>query len=100
MPNSRLWDLDSFSTDFVRLDARGASALIERGLSLAGIDYLSIGDPDAHRALLARGIGVIEGLDLRGIDPGAYFLVCLPLKIAGCDGAPARALLWPQPPGL
>jgi len=40
---------------------------------------------------------VIEDLDLRAVEPGAYLLVCLPLKIAGCDGAPARALLWPQP---
>jgi arylformamidase len=60
-----------------------------------GVDYLSIGDPDAHRALLERRIGVIEGLDLRRVDPGDYFIVCLPLKIAGCDGAPARTLLWP-----
>jgi len=70
---------------------------------VVGIDYLSIGDPAAHHALLGQRIGVIEGLDLRRVDPGRYFLVCLALKIQGCDGAPARAVLWPltsrgQPP--
>lgn len=92
--NSALWEHDSFTPDFVRLSADGANALIDRSIRLVGIDYLSIGDPDAHLLLLGHGIGVIEGLDLRGVDPGNYFLACLPLKIAGSDGAPARALLW------
>jgi arylformamidase len=92
--NSALWDLPSFVSDSVRLNETGAMALIDRGVRLVGIDYLSIGDPPAHRALLARGVGVIEGVDLRNVDPGAYFLACLPLKIAGGDGAPARAVLW------
>jgi NADH dehydrogenase len=94
-PNSRLWDRQSFSADYVRLDPAGASALLERGVGTVGIDYLSIGDPDTHRLLLGRGVAVIEGLDLRGVEPGDYYLECLPLKIAGADGAPARALLWP-----
>jgi arylformamidase len=93
--NSRLWERDSFTTEFVRLDGSGASALVGRGVRLVGIDYLSIGDPDAHRTLLGRRVGIIEGLDLRSVDPGGYFLACLPLKIADCDGAPARAVLWP-----
>jgi arylformamidase len=96
-PNSRLWERESFTRDFVRLDASGANALIDRGVRTVGIDYLSIGDAGAHTALLGHGVGVIEGLDLRRVDPGNYFLACLPLKIAGCDGAPARALLWPSP---
>jgi arylformamidase len=95
-PNSRLWERDTFSRDFVRLDASGAAALTARGVRLVGIDYLSVGDRDAHIELLGRGVGVIEGLDLRGVPPGPYFLACLPLRIAGCDGAPARALLWPR----
>jgi arylformamidase len=94
-PNSRLWERDSFTPDFVRLDGSGADALVGRGVRLVGIDYLSIGDPDAHHALLRRRVGVIEGLDLRTVRAGAYFLACLPLKIADCDGAPARAVLWP-----
>jgi arylformamidase len=92
--NSRLWTRQSFTPDFVRLDAGGARALIDSGVCAVGIDYLSIGDRDAHLALLGHGVGVIEGLDLRGVAAGAYFIVCLPLKIAGCDGAPARVLLW------
>jgi arylformamidase len=94
-PNSELWAHDTFSRDFLRLDGGGARALIARGVRLVGIDYLSVGDPEAHVALLERGVGVIEGLDLRRVAPGRYFLVCLPVKIAGSDGAPARALLWP-----
>jgi arylformamidase len=94
-PNSRLWERDAFASDFVALDRSGADALVRLGVRLVGIDYLSIGDPDAHHALLGRGIGIIEGLDLSGVEPGRYFLACLPLKIAGCDGAPARAVLWP-----
>jgi arylformamidase len=94
--NSALWERDRFTPDFVRLSSDGAEALIGRGVLLVGIDYLSIGDPTAHVLLLGSGIGVIEGLDLRLVDPGNYFLVCLPLKVARSDGAPARALLWPM----
>jgi arylformamidase len=94
-PNSRLWERDAFVPDFTRLDASGADALVAHGVRLVGIDYLSLGDRAVHTTLLTRGIGVIEGLDLRAVDPGGYVLVCLPLKIAGCDGAPARAVLLP-----
>jgi arylformamidase len=93
--NSALWKRAAFTRDFVRLSVGGALRLAERGVRTVGIDYLSIGDRDVHAALLGRGIGVIEGLDLRGVRPGLYFLVCAPIKIAGCDGAPARALLFP-----
>jgi arylformamidase len=94
--NSRLWERESFTPDFVRLGASAAHALVERGVRLVGIDYLSLGTPEAHVALLGRGVGVVEGLDLRGVDPGSYVIACLPVKIAGSDGAPARALLWPR----
>jgi arylformamidase len=93
--NSSLWERDSFDSDFVRLSPGAANALIDRGTRCVGIDYLSIGDMNAHMLLLGSAVGVIEGLDLRAVEPGRYFLVCLPLKIAGADGAPARALLWP-----
>ena len=63
------------------------------GVRLAGIDYLSIGDEDAHHVLLGAGVVPLEGLDLRAVEPGPYTLVCLPLKLAGTEGAPARALL-------
>jgi arylformamidase len=58
-----------------------------------GIDYLSIGNEEAHRELLAAGVIPLEGLDLREVEPGRYQLVCLPLRLVGSDGVPARAVL-------
>jgi arylformamidase len=99
--NSRLWEQDSFTHDFIRLDGSGASYVLELGIRLIGIDYLSIGDPDAHRALLGRPIVALEGLDLRAIAPGPYTLLCLPLRLIGTEGAPSRVLLAdPDEPAL
>jgi arylformamidase len=92
-PNSRLWDLEEFTHDFVRLDGSGASWVLEQGIRLVAIDYLSIGDHDAHVELLGNGVVALEGLDLRRIEPGPYELICLPMKLTDTDGAPARALL-------
>ena len=91
--NSRLWELDEFSHDFVRLSGDGARYLLGLGVRLVGIDYLSVGDEDAHRELLGAGVVPVEGLDLRRVEPGIYRLVCLPLRLVGSDGAPARAVL-------
>lgn len=97
--NSRIWARpeQEFTEDFVAIAEDGARWLIERGVRLVGVDYLSVAPFDApvptHRALLGAGVVVIEGLDLSGVEAGRYQLVCLPLKIAGCDGAPARAIL-------
>jgi arylformamidase len=91
--NSRLWGSTQFAKDFVHLSGDGAELLVERDVRLVGLDYLSVGDPDAHRALLGAGVVAVEGLDLREVEPGAYDLLCLPLKIVGSDGAPARAVL-------
>jgi arylformamidase len=93
--NSRLWASDEFTRDFVRLDGGGARLLIERGVELVGIDYLSIGNEDAHRLLLGSGVIAVEGLNLGEVQAGRYTLLCLPLKIVGSDGAPARAILLP-----
>ena len=92
-PSSSLWAREEFVPDFVELTGDGAEYLIARHVKLVGIDYLSVGDEDAHRALLGAGVVALEGLDLREIEPGRYQLVCLPLRIAGSDGAPARAIL-------
>jgi arylformamidase len=92
-PNSRLWERDEFSENFVALDGEAARALVSRGVRLVGIDYLSIGDEEAHRVLLGAGVVAIEGLDLREVEPGDYRLVCAPLKLEGAEGAPARVLL-------
>jgi len=91
--NSELWALDSFSGDHVALTESGAKALVAAGVRLVGIDYLTIGDEDAHQVLLGAGVVAIESLDLRGVAPGEYELICAPLKLVGSDGAPARVLL-------
>jgi len=72
--------------------------LVERGIRAVGIDYLSFEqfgscDFPVHHRLLGAGVFVIEGLDLRAVEPGRYTLVCLPLKFPDLDGAPARAVL-------
>jgi len=92
-PNSELWAQNEFPEEFARLDGEGAQLLVDRGVKLVGVDWLSVGDEAAHRILLGAGVVPIEGLDLRGIEPGDYFLVAAPLKIQGSDGAPARVLL-------
>jgi arylformamidase len=92
-PNSELWGGDTFPEAFAKLDGEAARLLVDRGVKLVGVDWLSVGDHDAHRVLLGAGVVPLEGLDLRGVEPGAYFLVAAPLKIEGADGAPVRALL-------
>lgn len=97
--NSALWDQrHEFARDFVYLKGDAAQHLVDRGMQLVGIDYLSVEQfgsdrPVTHLTLLGAGVVIIEGLDLREIRPGRYTLVCLPLKIAGGDGAPARVVL-------
>jgi arylformamidase len=91
--NSQLWARPDFTRDFIRLDGSGARFVIDRGIRTIGIDYLSIGDREAHRELLGAGVVPVEGLDLREIEPGPYTLVCLPLDLVGSDGGPARAIL-------
>jgi arylformamidase len=97
--NSELWARDRFSRDYQALTLDGARALVDAGVRLVGIDYLSIEafgpEHPVHRCLLGAGIVVLEGLDLRGVPPGAYELCCLPLRIRDGDGAPARALVRP-----
>lgn len=96
--NSSLWQSAEFHKDFVFLDDSGARRLLEHGVRLVGIDYLSIeqfkrpGAP-VHRMLLDAGVLIVEGLDLSAVAPGAYQMYCLPLDIVGGDGAPARVVL-------
>lgn len=86
-----------FQSDFVAITADGAAWLVEQGVRLVGIDYLSIAPYDdlapAHRILLQAGVVIVEGLDMRQVQPGEYDFICLPLKLKGADGAPARAIL-------
>jgi arylformamidase len=97
--NSDLWTRGAreFDEDFVAITEDGARWLVERGIMLVGVDYLSVAPFGAsrptHEMLLRAGSVVVEGLNLSGIRPGMYQLVCLPLKVVGGDGAPARAIL-------
>jgi arylformamidase len=96
--NSWLWGSPDFHTDYVGVTESGARHLVERGVKVVGIDYLSVeefktpGAP-AHRTLLGAGTIVIEGLNLRDVEPGFYDMYCLPLRVVGSDGAPARVVL-------
>ena len=91
--NSAAWARDAFYEDYASISPKAASRLVEAGVKLVGIDYLSVGGVETHETLLRAGVVAVEGLDLRQIEPGTYTLVCLPLKLEGSDGAPARAIL-------
>jgi len=96
--NSRLWGSPEFHADYVGVTESGAKHLVEHGIKVVGVDYLSVeqfknpGAP-AHHVLLGAGMIVIEGLDLRQVEPGIYEMFCLPLRVVGSDGAPARVVL-------
>jgi arylformamidase len=97
--NSHFWAKgeSTFQTDFVAITEDGAEWLVDRGIQLVGVDYLSVApygeSVPTHTVLLKAGVVVVEGLNLSKIVRGFYELYCLPLKIAGSDGAPARAIL-------
>lgn len=96
--NSALLSRPEFVKDYTYLAPDGAQYLVDQGVELVGIDYLSIeqfhsGHHRTHRTLLERSVVIVEGLDLSIPAPGEYEFVCLPLRIEGCDGAPARAVL-------
>ena len=100
--NSAFWNEPEkgFRTDFTYISPEAASALVEKNIKLAGIDYLSVerfGSEDfaTHITLLESEVVIIEGVDLRAVEPGDYELICLPLKYigGGGDGAPARTIL-------
>ena len=96
--NSGFLSRTEFVKDYTFLAPDGASYLVENGVELVGIDYLSIeqfhsGHHRTHRTLLERSVVIVEGLDLSVPTAGEYQFICLPLRIKGCDGAPARAVL-------
>jgi arylformamidase len=98
--NSSMWESvpHEFPDEYVNVTPDGAAWIAERGIRLVGIDFLGIeargaeGHP-THVTLLGSRVVIVEGLDLAHVDPGKYQFVCLPLRIAGGDGAPARAIL-------
>ena len=96
--NSTLLSRPEFVKDYTFLAPDGAQYLVDNGVQLVGVDYLSIeqfhsGHHQTHRTLLGAGVVIVEGLDLSVPPPGEYEFICLPLRLEGCDGAPARAVL-------
>ena len=92
------WTTSQFQERFVYIPHETAAYLAERRVQTVGVDYLSVGGfdsdgPETHRTLLKAGIWIIEGLNLKDVEPGDYELICLPLRMVGSDGAPARAVL-------
>ncbi|PWH14863.1 MAG: cyclase [Anaerolineae bacterium] len=97
--NSEYWakGVKEFQTDFVGLTADAADYLVKRGVKLIGVDYLSVApykqSRPTHEILLRANVIIVEGLNLAEVAQGRYMLYCLPLKLKGADGAPARAIL-------
>lgn len=96
--NSDLWSSDAFEPDYVALDAEAARWIVEAGIELVGIDYLSIqkydDGPEVHEILLESGTVILEGIDLSDVEGDrVYELLCLPLRLTGVEAAPARAVL-------
>jgi arylformamidase len=97
--NSDLWHrgVNQFTADFVALTVDAARWVVDQGIQLVGVDYLSIESPGSaghmvHHILLEAGVIVAEGLDLSSLQTGWYNVYCLPLRVSGGDGAPARAV--------
>jgi arylformamidase len=99
--SARRWHDGPFIEDYVAISPGGARYFAARGVRLVGVDYLSVGRPGAdgvrtHVILLEAGIWLVEGLDLSRVAPGRYTMICMPLKVAHGDGAPARVFLRPR----
>ncbi len=99
--NSDRWHASPrFFPDYVALSLAAADSLLARGVRLVGIDSLSVesdpsGEFPVHHLLLGHGVPILEGLQLYEAPPGSYELACLPLRLTGGDGGPARAILLP-----
>ncbi len=95
--NSALLRKRDYDPSFAPFSVDGAKALVDLGARLVGLDYLSAAAADeqvpVHRAFLDHGVILLEGIDLSDVPPGRYELICFPVKIAGSDGAPCRAVL-------
>ena len=93
----------TFHRDFTYIAPDAAQLLADAGIQLVGIDYLSAEQfgapaPRTHQILLGKGIPIVEGMALEGVHAGDYDLIVLPMKVAGHEGAPARAVLRKRSP--
>lgn len=103
--NSNFWSKQKigFQKKFAALTPDGASWLVDHKIKLIGNDYLSVGpfsdagevQAEVHRILLKKGVMLLEGLNLSGVKPGIYQLICLPIKLVNTEAAPVRAVLIP-----
>ena len=95
--NSGLLHQREYDPDFVAFSVEAAQSLVELGVELVGLDYLSVAHADeqvpVHRAFLDHGVILLEGIDLSEVAPGRYELMCLPIPLKDSDGAPCRAVL-------
>ena len=97
--NSEHWEANhnEFNKDYVGITEDGARWLVSKGIRLVGMDYLSVAAFDettaTHQVLLEAGVVLVEGLNMSCVSAGMYDFICLPLKIEGAEGAPARAIL-------
>lgn len=95
--NSELLHQREYDPDFVAFSVEAAQSLVELGVELVGLDYLSVAHADeqvpVHRAFLDHGVVLLEGIDLSAVAPGRYELMCLPIPLGDSDGAPCRAVL-------
>lgn len=98
--NSDWWaqgDDREFHTDYVAIEPDAADWIVAHDIVCVGVDYLSVGPwgngTPTHVTLLSNGVIPVEGLNLHGIERGAYQFICLPLKLKDRDGAPCRAVL-------
>lgn len=96
--SQRCWAVKQFMEDYVGVSPAAAEYLVGKRVRTVGIDYLSIGGygqdgEETHQILLHAGVWVIEGLDLSPVEAGTYEMVCLPLRLVGAEGAPARAIV-------
>ena len=95
--NSELLHQKEYNPDFVAFSVEAAQSLVELGVELVGLDYLSVAHADeqvpVHRAFLDHGVVLLEGIDLSAVAPGRYELMCLPIPLGDSDGAPCRAVL-------
>ena len=96
--SARSWKQPDFDRDFVYISKEGAQYLVDRGVRTVGVDYFSVGGfyrdgVETHHILLGAEVWIIEGLNLAKVKPGKYELICLPIRLARGDGAPARCVV-------
>ena len=99
----RCWEIDKFADDFVYITKSAAQFLVDAGVKLVGVDYLSVGSPfdpedgmkDVHDILLGAETWLIEGMNLEAVIAGNNNLICLPLKLINTEGSPVRVILQP-----